>query len=595
MALCIGLTISGCASTGQTTDHPQTTRQTPTEAAPSDAYQPAVTDTTDTDGLTADLLYDLLVAQIGYQREQPEIATEALARAARNSSDPALLAQASRTALHYDKAALAAELGEKWIHTAPEEDAAYIVTALAYLAQGDTPDHSHAAGTVLTRFIEKADKPASAYQALRGFLARHPLGDEILPISHELVALHPDEIDAWLMHAALAEKLDEQTALDEALDQLLRLDPQLETAAQYRLAAMERAAVEQAEEGNADNHASPPSLAEIRAFAEQYLANNPAANRFRLQYAQLLLRHDAQQAAIDQYQTVLQHHPDHPEALHALGLLYYELDDFVNAERALLARIEQVPNDDRSRIYLGLVLHELKRYDDAIATLERVRDDEMRFGAQRQIALSIEEKAGADAALVYLDALYTSNQTETVQLINDRISLLRRAERLPAAREIIDDAVASYPDNDSLRYNRALFLVELEDLAQHEADMQFLLNKEPENPNYLNTLGYTLLELSNRVDEARALIEKAFELKPGDPYITDSLGWVEFKSGNYAEAEKWLKAAYALDPDAEIAAHLGEVYWVQGREAEARDIWAKGKASNPENKALKKTLERLNP
>jgi len=95
------------------------------------------------------------------------------------------------------------------------------------------------------------------------------------------------------------------------------------------------------------------------------------------------------------------------------------------------------------------------------------------------------------------------------------------------------------------------------------------------------------------MEEARQLIQKALSLKPGDPFITDSLGWLAYRRGDKTEAARLLKEAYASRPDAEIAAHLGEVLWQQGERDAAAQVWREGLRAEPDNDALKDTLQRL--
>jgi tetratricopeptide (TPR) repeat protein len=96
-----------------------------------------------------------------------------------------------------------------------------------------------------------------------------------------------------------------------------------------------------------------------------------------------------------------------------------------------------------------------------------------------------------------------------------------------------------------------------------------------------------------RLPEARQLILKALEFAPGDPYISDSLGWVEFRSGNHPRRCASCAKAYKDKPDAEIAAHLGEVLWTVGERTQAMVIWKEGMELNAENETLLETLKRL--
>jgi Flp pilus assembly protein TadD len=116
---------------------------------------------------------------------------------------------------------------------------------------------------------------------------------------------------------------------------------------------------------------------------------------------------------------------------------------------------------------------------------------------------------------------------------------------------------------------------------------------KPDYQHAYNALGYSLAERGIRLPEAKELIQKALAYAPNDPFITDSLGWVEFRMGNKAEAARILETAYKSRPDADIAAHLGEVYWSLGQRDRAQSVWREGLLLNAENETLMETLKRL--
>jgi Flp pilus assembly protein TadD len=129
------------------------------------------------------------------------------------------------------------------------------------------------------------------------------------------------------------------------------------------------------------------------------------------------------------------------------------------------------------------------------------------------------------------------------------------------------------------------------DLA--ERDLRTVLDAEPANPTALNALGYTLADRTDRLEEAEALIRAAHELEPDEPAILDSMGWVAYRLGRLEEAETYLRQAFLRDRNAEIAAHLGEVLWVQGRERDAVLVWEQGFRIDPEDRVLLETLQRF--
>jgi Flp pilus assembly protein TadD len=120
-----------------------------------------------------------------------------------------------------------------------------------------------------------------------------------------------------------------------------------------------------------------------------------------------------------------------------------------------------------------------------------------------------------------------------------------------------------------------------------------VITAKPDYHPAYNALGYSFAERNVRLPEAKQLIQKALEYAPGDPFITDSLGWVEFRMGNRAEALRILQGAYKDRPDPEIAAHLCEVLWTIGERAQAEKVWREGMLLNNENETLLDTIKRL--
>lgn len=144
-----------------------------------------------------------------------------------------------------------------------------------------------------------------------------------------------------------------------------------------------------------------------------------------------------------------------------------------------------------------------------------------------------------------------------------------------------------------LLYEQALSAEKLGQTDEMETVLRRVITLQPDYHAAYNALGYSLADRNLRLPEARVLIEKALKSAPNDPFILDSMAWVEFRSGNLAEAVRILRAAYLSRPDAEIAAHLGEVLWVMNLREEANAAWAKGLELNRDNDTLKSTIVRL--
>jgi Flp pilus assembly protein TadD len=158
---------------------------------------------------------------------------------------------------------------------------------------------------------------------------------------------------------------------------------------------------------------------------------------------------------------------------------------------------------------------------------------------------------------------------------------------------MVKQALSAQPQNTDLMSEMALVNEKLKRFDEMESLLRDLIKLKPEDPQAFNALGYSLADRNIRLGEARQLITQALQLAPEDAYIQDSLGWVAFRQGQYAEALKILQAAYKTRPDAEIAAHLGEVLWVMGQRQEAGAIWREGLLLKADNDTLVETLKRF--
>jgi Flp pilus assembly protein TadD len=180
-----------------------------------------------------------------------------------------------------------------------------------------------------------------------------------------------------------------------------------------------------------------------------------------------------------------------------------------------------------------------------------------------------------------------------VRVLLTEAQLLREAEQSPAAFTLLGDALKRLPNNTDLLYDYAMIAEKANDLVVMEKTLRRVMELAPTNQNAYNALGYSFAERNIRLPEAYTLVEKALSLAPEDPFIMDSLGWVQFRIGKLKEAEDLLRRAYALRPDPEIAVHLGEVLWVRGQKDDAQKFWRDASKKDPKNDTLRTTLARL--
>ncbi|MDQ6639240.1 MAG: tetratricopeptide repeat protein [Pseudomonadota bacterium] len=195
----------------------------------------------------------------------------------------------------------------------------------------------------------------------------------------------------------------------------------------------------------------------------------------------------------------------------------------------------------------------------------------------RELIRKVPEQSPADARAKFLA------ETE----------LLRDRKMYAEAEQVMAQASKAFPDDTELLYEQAMLDEKLDRVDEMERLLRRVIALKADHQHAYNALGYSLAERKIRLPEARALIQKALELSPGEPSITDSMGWVEYRLGNRDEAIRLLRGAYQARPDPEIAAHLGEVLWSAGQSEEARRVFREARSRDAQNDVLRETLARL--
>ena len=294
-----------------------------------------------------------------------------------------------------------------------------------------------------------------------------------------------------------------------------------------------------------------------------------------------------------QFKQVLSASPKDPDALYAVGLLALQSNLLDEAQKYLTQNLVVQPENDQARLYLGQVAEQRKLYDEAANWYREVAPGNLYFDAQTRLSLVIAQQGGLTAARKLLHSLEAENEQQQVQIVLTEEQMLREAKQPDTALQVLTTALKDMPDNVDLLYARALVAERLGKLELHESDLRKVLLKDPKNAHALNALGYTLADRTPRYKESLELLEQALALKPDDPFIMDSMGWVQYRLGHHAEAVKYLKSALEKRPDAEIAAHLGEVLWVIGDKAGAESVWTRALKATPDNEVLMGVIKKF--
>ncbi len=198
-----------------------------------------------------------------------------------------------------------------------------------------------------------------------------------------------------------------------------------------------------------------------------------------------------------------------------------------------------------------------------------------------------------DKAVEHLRNVPVANVEEKISLIQMEAEILSEQKRYEEALDAYHNALELKSDNIEVLYMRSLLYEKMGNMALLEQDLRRVLVIEPENVGALNALGYGFAEYTDRYQEAYELIKKALTLSANDYYILDSMGWVLYKMGNYAEAIAYLRKAQAQQDDPEIAAHLGEVLWKSGEQRAATEVWEKAQNTFPDDEKLREVIDRF--
>lgn len=333
---------------------------------------------------------------------------------------------------------------------------------------------------------------------------------------------------------------------------------------------------------------SPEPFSRIAAAVEQA----PTDERLRLQYARLLASNKSYQLAREQFSALIDQSPRNDEYLMATALIDLELGALTDAESALQALLDLGQRPAEANYYLGRVREKAGRVAAAVAAYGEVEPSKEFMDAKRRAANMLRKQGDNSDYVAFFNEQRWRFPQQSQQLYLLEAELQRRSNPLQA-RAVYDVALNDFPDSVSLRYARAMLFEAAGDIESMETDLRHILSNDPNNAATLNALGYSLTNHTHRYAEAAELIERALRLSPQDPAMLDSLGWVYFKLGRYTEAESLLKDAYRLLPDPEVAAHLGETLWAQGKQREAEEVWRAGLARDPQSRHIREALDRL--
>jgi tetratricopeptide (TPR) repeat protein len=361
-----------------------------------------------------------------------------------------------------------------------------------------------------------------------------------------------------------------------------------------------------------------------KRYERTYKAD-PMAVRTVEAYGRYLSRAGAKDDALKVYQEFSKAVPDHPVIVEemkeiAAGEKLPVLADSPQAGAAeslygLGSSIGRRGGEDLALIYLQLALYlepthtmallsladlyeSLKKPELAIKVYDRIPPSSpVHRNAEIQIASDLDALDRTDEAKKRLEHLVAEHPKDT-EAILALANILRSRKDFAECANVYSKAIANVPvpekPNWVMFYFRGICYERSKQWPLAEADLKKALELFPDQPLVLNYLGYSWIDQGVNLDQGMTMIRRAVEQRPDDGYIVDSLGWANFRIGNYDEAVKDLDRAVELKPeDSTINDHLGDAYWRVGRVLEARFQWAHAKDLKPEPEDLPKIEEKL--
>ena len=537
--------------------------------------------------LTGDLMYQILHAELAGYYGDKETSYKEMMRVARDTRDPRLAKRAVQMAVKEKDAEKSLAAVRLWAQTSPgsEEVEQYLIN---FLVLNERLDEIKALFADKLASERNEEKRAALFHRLQKTLANITDKDAAFRAQEEVVRPYGNNADAHISLAVSAlQKRDNARAVAEA-ERALVLKPDSQMAVLVLAQAS----------GNVDR------ALEVMA---DFLKGHPDAQEVQIAYARLLAGEKRYEPALTAFEQVLKHSPKDKMALHSLGLLAMQqgkldqsekyFSDWLKVKEAESKKAD-IPDEETVQVLflLSQVTEERHRYDQSLYWLSRIPSDAeddllmMREVRRAQVYAKKKDTVKMHRIMVELRRQYPE---EVEKILLTETQILRGIKRYQQAYSLLKAELPDFQRSTNVLYDFALTAEFVGKYAEMEKVLRQIMVLDPDYQHAWNALGYSLADRNIRLEEAQGYIEKALELAPDDPYITDSMGWVYFRQGNLDKAEEVLRKAYALNQDNEIAVHLGEVLWVKGKHEEALKLFRDVQQKDASSELLGSTLKRL--
>ena len=521
-----------------------------------------------------EFVYKYLLGEIAGQRGDVTLASQLFLDLAKQTRDARLAERAARAAAYANQPGVALQAATLWAELDPSSIEAQQASSQLLVASGNLDQ----AKPHIQKLLAKEDTRANGFLYLNSLLTNQKDKSEVLATITEFAAPYPKLPEAHFAIAQAALIADKPDVAKKAIETASKLRPDWELSAQLQGQMLLKESPEKAIN-----------------FYQAYLKQYPKANEVRMGYAKLLVNQKRHAEAKPEFVKLVESSNGSPEISAVVGLLSLEASDYLMADKYFQQSISLgFKNPDQLHIYLGRSAERQKTDAKALEWYDKVQPGEHYLEAKLSAASVIARTKNVDAAIKMLDEVDDITPEQQILVIQTEANLLSQAKRNQESFDLIEKAAKNWPSSIELSYDYAMAAERIGKLDLMEAELRKVIKLKPDFAAAYNALGYSFADRNVKLDEAKTLVETALKLQPNDHYMLDSLGWVHYRLGNLALAAEALRKAYEIQADPEIAAHLGEVLWKQGLQAEAKKIWASALKAFPENDVLMATAKKFN-
>jgi tetratricopeptide (TPR) repeat protein len=521
----------------------------------------------------AEFVFKYLVAEVAGQRGELAKSSAIFYDLAQSTRDSSLAERAAKTAAYGNVPDLTIPSIKLWTELDPSSKEAQQAMTEVLIATGKLNEVK----PYLAKLLSKEESRAVGFLYLNSMLSKNSDKAGVLNLVQSLAEPYPKLAEAQFAIAQSAMAALQNNVALKAINLADNLKPGWDVAALLK--------------GQVLFEDSPQAAVD---FYRDFLNKHPESNEVRLNMVRLLVNQKEFDVARLEYPTILNYAKNNAEVFAVIGLLSYQSGDYAAAEgyfqQSLMAGFKDT---DQLYIYLAQVSEKQNHDDSASSWYSKVQPGQHYLEAQIDFANLIARSQSVDKAIEKLDSIDGLETEQQIIVIQSEASILAKAKRDKESFDLLDKAVKNLPNTPELVYDYALAAERLQKFDIMESELRKTISAKPDFADAYNALGYSFADRNVKLDEAVTLIEKALSLSPNNTFMLDSLGWAYYRKGNLLKAIKYLQQAYKASQDPEIAAHLGEALWQQGKHDEAKKIWNDALSSNPKNETLIKITNKF--